>query len=445
MTDRQPRPTARDSAGAAPAASGAPARPAADAAPRGEADAPAAGHRAGAATAPRAGRWPPKWLAPHRGTTLRALSWLARAVAFTLIGVETFAGPGLGSASMKVTAGAYALCGLTLVPWGLLEVRANGLRRGTQVFLLAITATASAAVCTLPHAGALLGLAIIAVIDAGGATDLTAGWTVTGLGVLAVETGGLLNGSDRAVLLGYPLSLLAGLLIGYNRRVYRVRAEETAALLAQVEQLRAEQRRAAVLEERARIAREIHDVLAHSLGALGIQIQTARTLIDHDTRRADDLLGVAQRMAADGLADTRRAVQALRTDVPPLPQALAGIAETHRQHHHAAVTVSVEGGPATLPPERTVCLVRVAQESLTNAAKHAPAQAVDIALRYEDHQVTLTVSNPLGDRAPTTPRLATVDGGYGLTGMRERLLLLGGTLTAGAHDRRWTVTARVSR
>ena len=131
-------------------------------------------------------------------------------------------------------------------------------------------------------------------------------------------------------MIGDPLLIAVCAMIGLQRRSYRVQAEQSAALLAQHERLRAEQRRADVLDERARIAREIHDVLAHSLGALGIQIQAAKAMLtDHgDVDRAVEALTTAQRMAADGLTETRRAVHALRVDTLPLGQELAAVADT---------------------------------------------------------------------------------------------------------------------
>src|SRR5260370_35328191 len=103
-----------------------------------------------------------------------------------------------------------------------------------------------------------------------------------------------------------------------------------------MEQLRAEQRRAAVLDERTRIAREIHDVLAHSIGALGIQLQAVRAVLAEqgDTGRALSLLDQAQRMAKDGLAETRRAVPAPRADPPGPGARLAALVDTHRRRHH---------------------------------------------------------------------------------------------------------------
>ncbi|MEV8373080.1 histidine kinase [Kribbella sp. NPDC056861] len=380
---------------------------------------------------------------PHSGSVLRTVSWLARAVAFVLIGVETFVHSPAYEAAFVVAAGAYVLCGLLLVGWFVLELRPAGPRIGLPL-ILGVAAAVSGAASTVPAGHALLGISLLVVIGAGSASEVAVGWVVTLAGIVGVEAGGLFTGLDRGELLGYPAALLLALLVGRNRRTYRVHAEETSALLAEVEQLQAEQRRAAVLDERTRIAREIHDVLAHSLGALGIQIQTARALLDHDPRRADDVLGVAQRMAADGLGETRRAVQALRSDIPPLSRSLAEIARVHHDQHGTPARLAIHGEAAGLPSEQTLALVRVTQESLTNAAKHAPDQEVDISVGYEDHQVTLTITNRLPGQ-PSGATFATVNGGYGLTGMRERLLLLGGSLTAEARDDRWHVVARVPR
>jgi signal transduction histidine kinase len=253
------------------------------------------------------------------------------------------------------------------------------------------------------------------------------------------------------------LIVASGLLIGRNWGAYRVQAEQSAELLAQSDQLRAEQRRADLLDERARIAREIHDVLAHSLGALGIQIQAARAVLtDHgDIDRANEILAAAQRMAAEGLVDTRRAVHALRTDTLPLDEELARVSDTYAQRYHVAASFDVGGVPGPLPPDATIALLRIAQESLVNAAKHAAGQGVAVRLDYAGADVRLTVRNDLAPGTPDGPvggssmtgadNVTTVNGGYGLTGMRERLRLLNGTLQAGRHGNQWIVTAEVPR
>src|SRR6202012_4769527 len=110
-----------------------------------------------------------------------------------------------------------------------------------------------------------------------------------------------------------------------NIRAHRVEAEQTAELLAQAEVPRDEQAQVATLQERTRIAREIHDVLAHSLGALGLQIELIRAVLtdSDDTPHAVELLAQAHRMTTPGLTETRRAVYALRGDTLPLPEGLA--------------------------------------------------------------------------------------------------------------------------
>ena len=239
--------------------------------------------------------------------------------------------------------------------------------------------------------------------------------------------------------------MLTGLVIGHNWGVYRVQAEQAAALLAQREQLQAEQRRADLLDERARIAREIHDVLAHSLGALGIQIQAARSVLHKDADQASDLLAAAQQMAAEGLVETRRAVQALRTDTLPLDEELALVIGTHAQRYHVPVSYDTGGVPAALPPDATLALLRIAQEALVNAAKHAAGEPVAVRLDYGDADVRLTVRNDLPPGAGPPADVSTVNGGYGLTGMHERLRLLNGTLEAGRRDGQWIVTADLPR
>src|SRR6202012_4142040 len=248
----------------------------------------------------------------------------------------------------------------------------------------------------------------------------------------------------------YPFVPLTGLLLGHFVRTRQEQGEQAAALLARTQQLQAEQSRTEVLNERARIAREIHDVLAHSLGALSIQIQAARAVLtDHqDIDRALEVLATAQRMASDGLTETRRAVHALRSDAVPLDQELSQAARIHRERYGADVAFTAGGQSRILPPDATVALLRTAQEALVNAAKHAPGERVSVRLDYGPGDVSLTVVNDLpGDGATARPATGaaisphTVDGGYGLTGMRERLRLLNGTLVAHAEDGHWLVAA----
>ena len=294
--------------------------------------------------------------------------------------------------------------------------------------------------------GALIFLGCLAAIGAGAEPDAVMGWTVTALGVLAVECACVVLGSSTWTVLGYPLILLVGLLIGRSRRAYRVQAEQAAILLSNAERLREEQQLVATLNERTRIAREIHDVLAHSLGALGVQIQAARAVLtdQRDIERTLELLDQAHRLASDGLIETRRAIHALRSDTAPLAAGLAELATTHGRRHRVQVTFQTLGDERRLSPEATLALTRVAQESLMNAAKHAAHQPVELRLHYGDRNVTLVVENEQTvAREDEGIAHGGVDGGYGLAGMRERLLLIDGSLSASACRGHWIVTARV--
>jgi signal transduction histidine kinase len=383
---------------------------------------------------------------------LRTVNALARALGFVWLGLLAFliAPPGAPYA-LPVQVACYAVLGLALLAWTVLEGSPAAVARypaWALPVLRGVIAFASGFAAGAGGGGsAMVVFAFVAAMAAGVNSDLTAAVAVTAAGILAIEVSGLAFGQSYGTLLGLPAIVLAGLVIGHNWGGYRIQAEQAAALLAQREQLQAEQRRADLLDERTRIAREIHDVLAHSLGALGIQIQAARSVLHKDADQASDLLAAAQQMAAEGLVETRRAVQALRTDTLPLDEELALVTDTHAQRYHVPVSYDTGGGPAALPPDATLALLRIAQEALVNAAKHAAGQPVAVRLDYGDADVRLTVRNDLPPGADTRQAadVSTVNGGYGLTGMHERLRLLNGTLEAGRRDSQWIVTAELPR
>ena len=197
--------------------------------------------------------------------------------------------------------------------------------------------------------------------------------------------------------------------------------------------------RAAALIERGRIAREIHDVLGHSLSGIALQLDLADAL--RDSGRADEATAAIRRaraLAVDSIGETRRAVHALREDTLPLPETLRQLAE------HNAVDFAVIGEPAPIGAEATHAMVRAAQEALTNAAKYAPGADRGMSLAFTEHRVTLTVRN-----GPATEELrADLAGGtgVGLVGMRERAALLGGTLQAEpTPEGGWTVELELPR
>jgi signal transduction histidine kinase len=370
--------------------------------------------------------------------------WLIRFTALAVIGILALISPPHSAADRAIQIACFSVVGVALLASVLIEGFPRYRTWGQPIALGVMAAACGLASVTSGGGQSLVAFAGVAAIAAGTDLELPAAIAVAVAGILPIWIFGPLTGSTFGTLAGYPLLIVACLSFGRNRRSYRVQAEQAAALLEQYERLRAEQRRADVLDERARIAREIHDVLAHSLGALGIQIQTAKALlIDHrDVDRGVETLATAQRMAADGLTETRRAVHALRADTLPLGEELTGVVDTHRQRYHVPVTFETSGTTRALPPDASLALLRTAQEALVNAAKHAPGQQVAVRLDYGETGVRLSVVNHLnGAAAPV--RKPGITGGYGLTGMQERLRLLNGTLQAGRRDDEWAVTAEL--
>jgi signal transduction histidine kinase len=378
--------------------------------------------------------------------SLNRVTWAAVATILIVVGVSAFSLPYGVTRNLVDLIDASVIGALTLALW------IAGQRfpsRTLLVKMLPYALAASAVTCgwaaLTTSGGPFVILAAMATGAAAYDFGLPTACSVTAMGVVAVDAGGLGYGIGLWGLLGVPLLMVLGLLVGRLVLGYRVRAEQSTALLANAEQLRIEQSRAATLGERNRIAREIHDVLAHSLGSLGVQIQAAKAVLTDqgDVERAVELLTKAQRSAAEGLTETRRSLQALRSDTPPLADALDELGAEHRQQHLAPVTVEVTGRPRRLAPDASLALTRAAQESLVNAAKHAPRQPVLMRLDFSDGPTTLTICNPLADDTLDQPRLETANGGYGLAGMRERLRLIGGSLEANVREGDWVVTAQV--
>jgi signal transduction histidine kinase len=200
-------------------------------------------------------------------------------------------------------------------------------------------------------------------------------------------------------------------------------ADENAGLQAR---LVADARAAGVREERHRLAREIHDTLAQDLVAIVTQVEAAEAEADRDPAAARDRLATVRGLARDGLTEARRAVQALRPgplEATTLPLAVTEAAERCSSLAGVPVTVTVSGPPGRLHPEIEVAALRVTQEGLANAARHAGAARVGVTLTYLDDELLVDVRDDGTGFDPT----ATASG-FGLAGMRERVTALGGRL-----------------
>lgn len=261
-----------------------------------------------------------------------------------------------------------------------------------------------------------------------------------GLAVAAVAMGAywILIGGHRA--LATAGTVAAVMLIGYSLRLddeargagFRLLAQERAARRAEAE--------SAALAERARIAREIHDVLAHSLSAQLVHLEAARLLIESgaDRTRVLERVAAARGMAREGLAETRQALSALRGEMTQPEDFLREVAASE------GARLEVTGEPRRLPAEAGLAVRRVAQEGLTNVRKHAPGAWVEMRFAYLEGEVELLIRD--GGARVETGGLAASGAGYGLLGMRERAELLGGTLDAGpagAEQKGFVVHLRV--
>lgn len=198
--------------------------------------------------------------------------------------------------------------------------------------------------------------------------------TMCVLGLIALTVSHVAAGAT-VQLTGCIVAFVVIAVGGFNRRIYRDRLMRQAArLVEQTSRTQAEHVRSAALSERAHIAREIHDVLAHSLGVLAVQLEAAdAVLIDGgDPAQVHRHVARARTLAVEGLTETRRAIGALRGDTLLLTDQLEQLVVDHSQDTGTPTELSVDGSPRIFPAEVTLTVYRTAQEALTNCRKHAP-------------------------------------------------------------------------
>ncbi len=232
------------------------------------------------------------------------------------------------------------------------------------------------------------------------------------------------------VYLGYLLAWL----IGDNLRVRRAYTKQLEQRTIELEREREERAVLAVSQERARIAQELHDVVAHHVSIMVVQASGARRVVDKDPAQARVALEAVEGAGRTALAEMRRMLEVLRTEtagVGPQP----GLSELDRligQVREAGqpVDVEIEGEPRSLPAGMDLAAYRIIQEALTNVVKHAGKALARVSIRYEDESLELTISDD-GRGAAARLLEGPEGGGRGLIGMRERVALYGGTLEAG--------------
>ncbi|MDP9070012.1 MAG: sensor histidine kinase [Actinomycetota bacterium] len=233
--------------------------------------------------------------------------------------------------------------------------------------------------------------------------------------------------------------------VGYVLRQRATRIAELHEATEDLQQQQEERERRAVAEERARIARELHDIVSHSISVITIQAQAVRHRLDPEqTAEARDL-GDVEDAAREAMAEMRRLLGVLRADGPVALSPQPGLDQLPRllaETEAAGVRVELrtEGDAGPLPPGLDLAAYRIVQEALTNCRKHSPASAAKVIIRYFPASLELQVHND----GPVA--VARGEAGQGLIGMRERVLLYGGTVSAGPDpDGGFSVRATLPR
>jgi signal transduction histidine kinase len=346
--------------------------------------------------------------------------------------------PGGGGLALGVAFALIVFCGATIAAMWLALPQPT-----VQMAVLLLAVAGAAALVGLQGNGAAFLGVFPALCLAAFVLPVHLSAVVAGAAIGAVSAAWLSNGragiagivlNDFAILAFYVLSLFARRLRESNQRA--------ELLLRELEQTRAAQAQAATLAERQRLAREMHDVLAHSLSGLVLNLEGAMLLADQGGAdpQVSDAIGRAHRLARTGLQEARRAIGLLRDDALPGPRRLADLAAEFEADTGVPCQVTVTGTETELGTDARLTVYRVAQEALTNIRKHAQASQVEIRLTYEPHATRLIIEDSGSPSEGPPPDERT---GYGLTGMRERAELLGGTLTAAPTDRGFRVELQV--
>jgi signal transduction histidine kinase len=395
---------------------------------------------------------------------LRPLGWVLIAIVVTA-GLNSHPTPGLSGArlgaSLALAGYAIAVAATVAVAWArrgyLLQVLLIGLIGGCGVALAALQ----------PHGPAEIAASVgvwIAAVRLPLRPAIVA--TVLITGALAMTIVLTQQHAAQSALAATLLCLLLAVTGQFIRRG-RESQDRTEMLMAQLQDAREAEAAAAALAERSRIAGELHDVLAHALSGLAIQLQGARKLASREA--ASPALRAALERSADlakeGLADARQAVGALRGDRLPTVDQVGALVEDFRRDTGAEATLYIDGTPRPLPADASLALFRGAQEALTNVTRYAPGTSVAVTVRYAADRTILAVEDHAGPLGPgawdapgasggpapgpggaapaRNPLLAEAGGGHGLTAMRERATRAGGSARAGPTADGWLVELEV--
>ena len=332
-----------------------------------------------------------------------------------------------------------AVCCVAPVAW----------RRAWPVFAALSSWTALAAYQVSSHDpnGAFIALAIVLVCYSVGRTGSwprlvgVAGWALVASTVIEIDAGFSLA-ADLAAWCFALAGLAAGCLVTHWVKTAQRLGDVNAELTAERESQRAQ----AVAGERLRVARDLHDVVAHGLSAMVILAGAARLILASDADAARECLRSIASSGREALTDLRRVVGVRRRDIDPASTS-PGVADLDQLVEHAraaglSVSLRVDDH-LRLSPDVQLTVFRLAQEALTNVRKHAPDAKVDVVIDGDGHEIELRVTN--GPASAPASRVAAAGTGLGLIGMRERVALHGGRLrTSLSKDGGFELAARLS-
>ncbi len=369
----------------------------------------------------------------------------------------------------RVLAGwpADALLAAGLLAWVLAYQAAAGqLGRGVVLVICCVAVVGCCVVArrSHPHLAAWTGAAALALASRGTIADLP-GDTLIVLGFLLSYSLGAAADLRRSALALLALAaaaqvavglttfnpfvlvvLVAGAAVGLVARSRRNLVGQLTARGAELEAERAMFAAEAVRYERARIARELHDIVAHSVSVMVVQAGAGQRLTATDPRMAAEAFDAISEVARQAETEIGRLVELLDHDAQQRgTDVVRLIGELVARAGAAGLAVSCRfvGAADGLPPQAADAAYRVVQEGLTNALKHAPGAPVEILISDADGQVEVTVQN--GPAAGPPSGLELSGGGRGITGMRERVTACGGELLVGPADGGWRVLARLPR
>lgn len=388
---------------------------------------------------------------PATGAGRVDVAWVidtVRAVGLVVVLITvSIASPGPATTGARGTAIAVFL-GLSAAGW--IAWMLSGRRAWVNYVGLSMMSLAGAVLTALSPNSPAVAVGCMAAFSAGARLRTAASLSILARTVLAFVIAGAVLHDPTSFLVGYSFAFVGLWTVGLTRHEYSTRADQAERLLEETRRTREAEKAAAALAERARIARDLHDVLAHSLAAVSVNLQAAEGLLAAGTLPADnpelakaiECIDRAGAVTREGLAAARRAVLALRDDTAPLPEQLSSLADAYRADGDMDVDFAVTGDVRPVSAEASLAALRTAQEALTNARKHAPGQPVTLRLGFDDGQVTVNVANPMPPQRVQGP-LANTGAGYGLVGLRERAALAGGELSSGRHAGNWQVNLRI--